>query len=81
MRDRKLDCPRDVSVTGFNDMPFLDMIPPGLTTVRIQQFEAGKVAAQHLSNMLCGNTALVPHETILPVTLVERASVAEPKTA
>ena len=81
LRYRGLDCPEDMSVTGFNDMPFLDMIPPGLTTVRIQQFEAGKVAAQHLSNMLSGNTALVPHETILPVTLVERASVAPPRTA
>ncbi|MEM8958434.1 MAG: LacI family DNA-binding transcriptional regulator [Pseudomonadota bacterium] len=79
LRDRGLDCPRDVSVTGFNDMPFLDMIPPGLTTVRIQQFEAGRIAAEHLLAMLCGNTALVPHETILPVALVERASVAAPR--
>lgn len=81
LRDRGIDCPRDMSVTGFNDMPFLSMIPPGLTTVRIQQFEAGRVAAQHLLTILSGNAAQVPHETILPVRLIERASVAAPRAA
>lgn len=79
VRSLGLDCPSDISITGFNDMPFLDMIPPGLTTVRVQQFQAGKVAAGHLLSMLRGDAGQVPHETILPVTFVKRASVAPPK--
>lgn len=75
-----LRCPEDISVTGFNDMPFLDMIPPRLTTVRIQQFDAGVVAARHMAAMLSGRGATVPIETILPVQLIERDSVAAPRT-
>jgi LacI family transcriptional regulator len=38
----------DVSVTGFNDMPFVDRISPSLTTVRIQHAEMGRQAAEVL---------------------------------
>ncbi|SFA70509.1 transcriptional regulator, LacI family [Poseidonocella pacifica] len=74
-----LACPDDISVTGFNDMPFLDMIPPRLTTVRIQQFEAGAAAAGLLVKMLSGQGGDVPGETILPVQLMERDSVSAPR--
>ncbi len=76
-----LRCPEDISVTGFNDMPFLNMIPPRLTTVRIQQFEAGAVAARHMASILSGHGEDVPIETILPVLLIERDSVAVPRQA
>lgn len=81
LRSAGLSCPEDISVTGFNDMPFLDMIPPRLTTVRIQQFEAGAVAARHMAAILLGNGNDVPIETILPVQLIERDSVAAPRKA
>lgn len=73
-----LNCPRDVSITGFNDMPFLDFIPPGLTTVRILQFEAGQTAARHLLAMLQGRETDVSRETVLPIELIIRNSVAKP---
>jgi LacI family transcriptional regulator len=43
----------DVSVTGFNDMPYVDRIHPALTTVRIQHAEMGRQAAA----MLLGDLA------------------------
>jgi LacI family transcriptional regulator len=45
---RGLACPRDVSVTGHNDMPLVDMVSPPLTTVRINQDELGRMAASLL---------------------------------
>lgn len=78
---RGLSCPADVSITGFNDMPFLDLIPPGLTTVRIRQFEAGQTAARSLLALMRDDTDPVPVETILPVELVRRNSVAPPRGA
>ncbi len=75
---RGLSCPEDISVTGFNDIPFLDLIPPGLTTVQILQFEIGQTAAEILLKMMNGPTRHVPATTILPVTLIERGSVAPP---
>jgi LacI family transcriptional regulator len=44
----RLRCPQDVSVTGFNDMPFVDKVSPPLTTVRIQHYEMGVRAATAL---------------------------------
>jgi len=43
-----LRCPRDISITGFNDMPFVDKLNPPLTTVRIQHYEMGLQAAKVL---------------------------------
>ncbi|MEL6437422.1 MAG: substrate-binding domain-containing protein, partial [Pseudomonadota bacterium] len=76
-----MDCPGDVSITGFNDMPFLNMISPGLTTVRVQQFRAGAKAASLLLDLIDGKTDRVAQETILPVHIVERESVARPRSA
>ncbi len=45
---RGLACPGDVSVTGFNDMPFVDRLRPPLTSVRVPQREIGTVAADLL---------------------------------
>jgi LacI family transcriptional regulator len=71
-------CPEDISITGFNDMPLLGLIPPGLTTVRIQQFEAGAIAARLLLSLIERPGEAVPRATVLPVELVERGSVAAP---
>ena len=43
-----LRCPEDVSVVGFNDMPFIDRLSPPLTTVRIPHYEVGTHAAELL---------------------------------
>ena len=40
-----LSCPQDVSIVGFNDIPFLDKLKPPLTTIRIPHYELGKRAA------------------------------------
>lgn len=80
-RNVGLSCPADISITGFNDMPLLELIPPRLTTVRIQQFEAGAAAARLMAAILAGQGEDVPVETILPVLLVERDSVAAPRSA
>jgi LacI family transcriptional regulator len=73
---RGLSCPDDISLTGFNDMPFLDRIPPGLTTVRIEQAQAGAVAAGLLVRMMRGED--IPTETVLPVQMIRRGSVIPP---
>lgn len=73
-------CPDKISITGFNDMPFLDLIPPGLTTVRIEQFDAGATAARLLVQMIDGCDGKVPRETVLPVSLKCRNSVLRIET-
>lgn len=75
LRSHGITCPEQVSVTGFNDMPMLDLIPPRLTTVRIQQFEVGRVSAQILLQIMIDKDAVPAKETVLPVELIVRDSV------
>ncbi len=65
-----LDCPRDVSVTGYNDMLFADRVVPSLTTVRTDQHRQGAEAAEILIEMMQHDPARrVPRHVVLPVGL------------
>jgi LacI family transcriptional regulator len=50
-----LRCPADISVVGFNDMPFISMLRPPLTTVAFSHYQVGAEAAQLLIERLSGN--------------------------
>jgi LacI family transcriptional regulator len=52
LEHRGLVCPTDVSVVGFNDMPFVDRLRPPLTTIRVPQYELGRQAASLLLELL-----------------------------
>lgn len=75
LRHHGLSCPGDVSVTGYNDIPFLNLIPPGLTTIRTPQFDIGRIGAELLIKMMTEPGVTIPRTTILPVKLIERGSV------
>jgi LacI family transcriptional regulator len=72
-----LRVPRDVSVTGFNDMPFVDRVAPPLTTVRIQHAAMGMEAAELLLGEM-REPGCARREVRLRPLLVARASTAPP---
>ena len=74
LRRHGIDCPADVSVTGFNDMPLADRLSPALTTVRVDHHRAGLEAAELIVQMLSEGPAAAPRHVVLPVELVVRES-------
>jgi LacI family transcriptional regulator len=68
--------PRDISVTGFDDMEIASLITPGLTTVHFPTTELGIYAARHLLRRLAGEDVALRSE--LPVELVVRGTTAPP---
>lgn len=75
-------CPRDVSLTGFNDMPFVDRLTPPLTTVRLPLEEMGRIAAQVLLDELRGEATIrTRRSTLLPVELIVRGTTQRVRTA
>ncbi|HWR85159.1 MAG TPA: LacI family DNA-binding transcriptional regulator [Rhodoglobus sp.] len=74
-RELGLECPRDVSVIGFNDMLFAEEFTPPLTTVRVPTLEMGAAAARMLLQLLEDPAAHV-EPVRLPVSLVVRGSTA-----
>ena len=77
---RGLRCPKDISVVGFNDMPFVDRLHPPLSSVRVPQREIGTVAADLLLQRLADGSQTA-REVLLEPTLVVRGSTAAPRRA
>ncbi|MEU3193601.1 LacI family DNA-binding transcriptional regulator [Streptomyces sp. NPDC006992] len=76
LRDAGLRVPQDVSVAGFDDLPFSADAAPGLTTVRLPLQEAGARAGQ----LALGTRPAPPGgTTTMPHALVVRASTAPPR--
>ena len=70
-----LRCPEDLSVVGFNDMPFIDRLRPPLTTIRFPHYQVGKVAAQLLLERIAGHSGPIKILFLAP-ELVIRGSTA-----
>lgn len=72
-----LSCPGDVSIVGFNDMPFVDRFTPPLTTVRVDMYEIGMRASRVLLSLI--EEPKTKLETIMVVPqLIVRGSTAPP---
>jgi LacI family transcriptional regulator len=74
--ERFLQCPEDISVIGFNDMPFIDRLRPPLTTVRFPHYQLGTEAAQLLLERISGKEGPVKILYLAP-ELVVRGSTTE----
>lgn len=75
-----LSVPRDVSILGINDDPYVSSITPALTTVSLEPAMLADTACQHLMDALAGR----PHdarEIRLPVRLCIRSSTAPPSAS
>jgi LacI family transcriptional regulator len=73
LRLHGLVCPDDMSVVGFNDMPFAGDFQPAMTTVRTPHFEMGAESARLLLEQI-DNSQQTALKITLPVELVIRAS-------
>jgi LacI family transcriptional regulator len=78
LREEGLECPRDISIVGHNDMPLVDMVQPALTTIRISHKEMGRQAADLLQQAI--ETLDSPaRNVVLPAKLIVRDSTASPR--
>lgn len=71
-----LTVPRDVSVTGFDDLFFAGAMRPGLTTMAADQAEIAGLAVATLVALIEG--AEPPAPRTVPMTLIPRATTALP---
>ena len=77
--ERGLTCPGDISVVGFNEMPFLDKMSPPLTTVAIPHYEIGSEAGRLLLDTI-EEPDRHPRSVLLAPSLTVRNSTAPPVT-
>ncbi len=79
LRARGIDCPNEISVVGYSDVPAADLVYPPLTTVAVDHYAMGAEAARLLLAMFDSDQ---PHARSVqfPVELVVRGSTTVAKS-
>lgn len=70
--------PTDMSIIGWDDIEFAEMVTPGLTTVHVPRITAGRAAIDYLMAHLDGREPVLPW---LPTELVFRGTTARAPSA
>jgi LacI family transcriptional regulator len=78
LREAGLECPGDVSIVGYNDMPLTEHLAPPLTTVRMPTVEVGQVAADVVLRLIEGRGAS-PVSISLEPELIARDTTSPPR--
>lgn len=76
LAEHGIECPRDVSITGYNDADFMHRLTPAFTTVRVPLNRMGALAARTLLTWMGGEQPEPSSQTLLPVELMQRATTA-----
>ena len=67
-------CPGNISIVGYNDMPFVEWWRPALTTVRIPQYDIGREAARLLLGQIGPSPERAAKQILMPTSLTIRSS-------
>lgn len=81
LREMGVRVPDEMSLVGFDDLPWADLVTPTITTVRQPSYELGRAAARLLTERMQGLAAAGPREFILEPDLVIRDSSRKPTLA
>ena len=77
LAERGLRCPQDISIVGFNDMPFAARFAPPLTTLHVPHQKLGSIAAELLlTQMTAELDGHQPQVVVVEPSLVIRGSTA-----
>lgn len=76
LQERGYRIPEDISIIGFDDLPFGAISMPPLTTIRVHKEEMGRTAVRRLIEMMKNDTGV---KTKIQVcnTFVERGSIRD----
>lgn len=74
LRDAGIDCPTEIGIAGFDDIPVARYISPPLTTVRAQTTELGRQALDELARTIEEPSGMKPVRHTLGTQLVVRES-------
>lgn len=77
-KERGIDIPRDVSIIGFDDMPYCEIAEPKMSTVHVNKQQFGAVAVKRLIDIIENNDS-VKQKIEINTDLVIRNSVSNIK--
>jgi DNA-binding LacI/PurR family transcriptional regulator len=75
LTEKGISIPRDISIVGFDDMPFCEITSPRLTTVKVFKQEIGSVAVRRLLQKIESGKADIMQTIEVNTELIIRDSV------
>lgn len=75
LREMGYRIPEDVSIVGFDDLPFSEIASPALTTLRVPNKEMGRMAVRRVAEMIDGIAADAVTKTQVCPRIIYRATV------
>ena len=79
LRDRGVHVPHQISIIGFDDLDFAELISPPLTVIVRDARLQGSLAMQMMIKHLATGVSTPPEHSMVDVQLVERGSCAPPR--
>jgi LacI family transcriptional regulator len=79
LTERGINVPDDISVTGFDDIPFARFMSPSLTTASVPHEVLGVLAWARMRTLIEGETP--EHDVVFQPRLEARRSTAAPRSA
>ena len=79
LRDRGVHVPHQISIIGFDDLDFAELISPPLTVIARDARLQGSLAMQMMIKYLATGVSTPPEHSMVDVQLVERGSCAPPR--
>lgn len=76
--DLGLQVGRDISIVGYNDIPFAGRFDPPLTTVRLPTYDMGVRAAEEILSEIDGRTESPSEVRLAPSLVVRSSTTTEP---
>lgn len=75
MQEEGINIPNDISIIGFDDIPFSSMSNPNMTTIKVYTEEMGSLAVKRLIDKIENEVSEVPLKIEIDTKLIERKSV------
>jgi LacI family transcriptional regulator len=73
MKERNIRIPEDISLIGYDDVPFCEILEVPLTTVRQPVYEMGHVAAENIIKLITSGSDEDTNVTFAPKLIVRKS--------
>jgi len=77
LQENGVRIPQDVSIIGFDDLPFCEISTPSLTTIKVDKEQMGNMAVKMLIDFVIKGD-YYPFRLSVSTEFIERKSVSEP---
>ncbi|OOM79122.1 HTH-type transcriptional repressor PurR [Clostridium puniceum] len=77
MQEEGISIPKDISIIGFDDIPFSALSNPNMTTIKVYTEEMGSIAVKRLIDKINNEEKMIPLKIEIDTKLIERNSVAK----